>query len=971
MFTRPIEIDGEEAPGPIVAHAPERSRNTVMLTKDEFKKVNNLRTRANSTIREQGINTLFVAIGVLDWSEPDSSEILKAPVVLIPVALEPISAFEIRLRRNDDDIEVNPTLVYRLGSHDLRIALPPLTDEDDDYSRYLNRVRTEVKNRTGWKVADDLILGRFSFQKMAMYKDLERHFETACEHPIIAALAGNESALARLPSVAVPSTATYDDATAHTEPFAILDCDPSQQRAIFAARNGQSFVLQGPPGTGKSQTIANIIAECIAGGKRVLFVSQKMAALEAVFKRLSTKGLQDLCLEAHSHKAAKAEILEQLARSFRNVGRTYAAPNLATAKLQNARAGLAATAAALGELRPPLGISIYDCNGRIAALEAAPDLPFTFLAPDTVKPEDLDNLYDIAGRMARFHHFFSQELTHPWRGIKANRASLDLQTRIRTLLSDMDHLVDLVIEQAPTLAKAVGMPLPATLSYVRQLIRVAALVARTPNPPVAWFNNSELSTLRQTASLCKSRYAAYHAARHRLLGDWAEAILEIPHADFVQRLTRPDDTTLTDALGAGWAAAALREGDGLVQLLTRTADSLKRLHASQAALAASADLPYVGTLTLCRQLLQVAGIAASDIRPQPAWLDPAERPSLAKRVREWETQSAKFVELQSQLYSRYSERFLLNDLAAACERFNRPGYRCYCWCTPAYHRDREAARSALVAGATLRGCNLSADYRLAKSVSELAQWFRDSEAEHESALGQHYDAELTNWASVRSSLELAGNVIAGCPEHVVPQALAARMVQSGAAIQSIKSLNDQTELHLRTVDNLIAELGASVGLANFPFTSLPLSEISMSGDETTNLAAWFAHVSTMLADFLTAYATLHSLRRDTNGGKLTVPEVLAAINEAATLLGDHSLLESERDALRNAYRGFYTDDTTDWNAVIAGLDWVEELTKEFSGDVPPDLINIAFTAAVPARPDAAVHPVERSAATSAARPVPP
>lgn len=74
--------------------------------------------------------------------------------------------------------------------------------------------------------------------------------------------------------------------------------------------------MQGPPGTGKSQTITNIIAEAIADGKKVLFVSEKVAALQVVYNRLAKVGLADFCFSLHSHKANKKEILHELANSI-------------------------------------------------------------------------------------------------------------------------------------------------------------------------------------------------------------------------------------------------------------------------------------------------------------------------------------------------------------------------------------------------------------------------------------------------------------------------------------------------------------------------------------------------------------------------------------------------------------------------------------------------------------------------------
>ncbi|CAA6820879.1 MAG: DNA helicase related protein, partial [uncultured Sulfurovum sp.] len=76
--------------------------------------------------------------------------------------------------------------------------------------------------------------------------------------------------------------------------------------------NGKNVVIEGPPGTGKSQTISNMVAALIADGKSVLFVSEKLAALEVVYQRLSDVGLGDFCLELHSHKTQKLKVLESI-----------------------------------------------------------------------------------------------------------------------------------------------------------------------------------------------------------------------------------------------------------------------------------------------------------------------------------------------------------------------------------------------------------------------------------------------------------------------------------------------------------------------------------------------------------------------------------------------------------------------------------------------------------------------------------
>src|SRR5258708_27171233 len=79
--------------------------------------------------------------------------------------------------------------------------------------------------------------------------------------------------------------------------------------------SGKNLVIQGPPGTGKSQTITNIIAGAVQRGKRVLFIAEKMAALEVVHQRLVERKLAPICLELHSRKSSKQQVLEQIKRA--------------------------------------------------------------------------------------------------------------------------------------------------------------------------------------------------------------------------------------------------------------------------------------------------------------------------------------------------------------------------------------------------------------------------------------------------------------------------------------------------------------------------------------------------------------------------------------------------------------------------------------------------------------------------------
>src|SRR5262249_12228279 len=158
--------------------------------------------------------------------------------------------------------------------------------------RYYGHVERCVRHHPRWEVLDEVAVGTFSFQKLAMWGDLESNRGRIMAHGLCRAIA-RDPAVDLRPPADLPRAQELDRKAHPAATFHILDADSSQHEAIEAAKRGANFILDGPPGTGKSQTIANIIAEFLAAGKTILFVSEKAAALEVVQRRLQDKGLAD------------------------------------------------------------------------------------------------------------------------------------------------------------------------------------------------------------------------------------------------------------------------------------------------------------------------------------------------------------------------------------------------------------------------------------------------------------------------------------------------------------------------------------------------------------------------------------------------------------------------------------------------------------------------------------------------------
>ncbi len=236
--------------------------------------------QARLAIDEQGVNTLFLALGMLHYKESQDSELVfKAPLILLPVELIRKSARSgYQIRATDEDPILNPALIEYLKAHG--ITLPELPDsnaiaEDYDLQSLLSETSRLIAGKQGWAVKTDIYLGLFSFQKFVMYKDLEANGAEFGLHRLIRQLVlrfHSGGQVAGLPNEI--RSMVLDDQFPPESTFQVVDADSSQLQAIATCARNHDVVIEGPPGTGKSQTITNLIAQALAADKSVLFVGR-------------------------------------------------------------------------------------------------------------------------------------------------------------------------------------------------------------------------------------------------------------------------------------------------------------------------------------------------------------------------------------------------------------------------------------------------------------------------------------------------------------------------------------------------------------------------------------------------------------------------------------------------------------------------------------------------------------------------
>jgi hypothetical protein len=279
---------------------------------------------AKTAIEESGANMLYLVFGFLEWYESDDSKQPHlAPLVVLPVTIERTGgkgkAVEAVLEYSGEDVATNLSLVEKMR-RDFGLEIPPLEDEDTP-EIYFAKFADILKLKKGWSIRRHITLALLSFGKLLMYRDLDPKTwpagQSIAQHPLVRELfeGSKHSDIALAEEYPIDAPELVKDV-----PHLIRDADSSQHSALVHALRGQNLVIEGPPGTGKSQTITNLIAAALAKGRTVLFVAEKLAALEVVRRRLDDAGLGMFCLEVHSHKTKKGAMLTDLAQRYKMRG---------------------------------------------------------------------------------------------------------------------------------------------------------------------------------------------------------------------------------------------------------------------------------------------------------------------------------------------------------------------------------------------------------------------------------------------------------------------------------------------------------------------------------------------------------------------------------------------------------------------------------------------------------------------------
>jgi very-short-patch-repair endonuclease len=423
---------------------------------DAIRRAQAIYRKARELQEERGIRAGYLATGLARWDELFLEP--AAPVLLRGLTIAPTRAryddFELAL---DDEIEVNPVLLHKLATVFGAVIEKP---HPDRIAAQLAKAAAQAEI-PGFAIEKRKVIGTFTYAKLPMVRDLEAAGDLLADSDLVAAIAGDAEAQRLVSSATDPEEPATDDPE---EDYSILDADSSQRSAIDAVLSGRSLVVHGPPGTGKSQTIANLIAAMVARGRKVLFVAEKRAAIDAVLSRLAVVGLADLVLDIHEGARDRQRIAANLGATL-DVAEHATVPDTSALRrrLTDRRRRLTRHAAALHRAHEPWRLSPYQVQSALLGVPAAARVRARLAAPEEITPELADEVRDELREFARLGGFALRPGASPWFGA-ALRTREQAREAVELAVALSARVLPMAIARLAAACQEVGLRIPADYS---------------------------------------------------------------------------------------------------------------------------------------------------------------------------------------------------------------------------------------------------------------------------------------------------------------------------------------------------------------------------------------------------------------------------------------------------------------------------------------------------------------------------
>lgn len=519
----------------IISEFKNNRLRTRLKETDLENKLKNLYRTSRQSIQENGANTLYLALGLLRWYESDRSiKPIYAPLILIPVELvKKIGNKGYNLRVRDEEAQINITVLEKLNQDfDINInGLEPLPtiDNDIDIRKIFTIIRNSIMKQNRWDVLETAYLGIFSFSQFVMWNDIRNRTDDLINNKIVKSLIDGKISWDATPIV-------LDEKVDEEDVLTPIELDSSQLKAVKTSIEGKSFVLHGPPGTGKSQTITAIISNLLARGKTVLFVAEKQAALEVVQKRLEDIGIGEFCLELHSNKSKKSEVLSQMESSLN--AKKSIEPSEYSKKLielNGLKQELDKYATALHKTRQ-CGYSVYELINLYEKYKEFKILDNKVINSSNFNKEEIDKHILILERLISSAKTVEHPYNHPLSDIHISDYSLNLKNSIIEKVNIYKNNLYNFKDKYTNIVNTINLSNSDTYNNIYSNIDILNKLNECLKYPRLWTNKLDINNYINKVINMSDYFMCSNNIKNEILKTWNISFLQLNATELLQRL---------------------------------------------------------------------------------------------------------------------------------------------------------------------------------------------------------------------------------------------------------------------------------------------------------------------------------------------------------------------------------------------------------------------------------------------------
>lgn len=876
------------------------------------KTLKNLRSKARLALEEQGTNILYLSFGFIEWKDGKDLSVqwIKSPLILVPVALvlEAMNS-PYTLSKYEDDIVVNPTLEYYLKT-EYGIELPQFDSDKETLDDYLTSLEV-IADQRGWRIIREVSLGLLSFQKITMYNDLLRNEERIKKNPVIRAMSGDNGEVNNIPeelqSFKLDSIKTQDS-------YQVMSADSSQQDAILYSKNNISFVMQGPPGTGKSQTITNIIAEALADGKKVLFVSEKMAALQVVYRRLEEAHLADFCLPLHSYKANKKDILEQIGANL-NLKQTRVKDTAVNSleELSAVRQELNKYAAEIHKLNPELNISCYEIYSKLENVNDAASVNFSLDNPLEVSQAllqlYLNKLKEYSLSLSRLDYFIKN---NPWDGLPSRVSGYEYSETMRSELENINQSLLVLIQLFNEIFECGNLAEKLNYEQIIDFTDVLNKVCILPLIPNQWLSDYDIGKAVITAEEAKQLYIEYFQLKADIAKVFHDSIYNYGYNEWKQNLLNYAGGFIDMPFISEKNPEYYIENSGLLlKTFSELKDLLTSVYDSFVAMNNLLGTSLWANASNHSLFEEIYAIIKDNAIINKNWFD-SDTSHLMNLILEAKEKAYEFNNSKKVILNEWEAEALNLDFPPILSRYKTEYTSMFKIFNSQYRQDKKQIQ--ILSKNVLK--KLPDDVAVSmlselKTYHEKASWFVEHNEELKDSLCSYYKGIDSDWDGIIQGIQIVEKLNELPLEHIPAQMIDFLAVDHKEQVASLAELLSTSKSSFEKIKGIISNVQIEINI----------DDARMDVGITLKLVEeYISKLQEMSeqSDLLTPYLV------DTG---VAIDVIYKAVVNLNLYTEEKNTLKKYSDEYKRLYDFLFTDETTNWDNIIGLLNKFKEINQ--------------------------------------------